>query len=79
MPSRSLLQELEFSDEPKGANLWLVLPNDDGVFQGSENHSGIPCVSPLQTYLDLKNQPERAKDAATELRKRFLNWRQNGE
>ena len=74
MPSRSMLIEMEFSEEPKGANLWLVLPNDEGVFHGSQTHEGIRCVSAVQTYLDLKAQPERAKDAATELRKKLLNW-----
>jgi hypothetical protein len=78
MPSRSLLKELEFSEEPKGANLWLVLPDDEGVFHGSRVQGGIPCVSAVQTYLDLKSQPERAKDAAVELRKRLLNWGQHG-
>ena len=79
MPSRSLLKEIEFSDEPRGANLWLALPDDDGVFQGSRKQAGIPCVSPVQTYLDLKAQPERAKDAAVELRRKLLNWGKHGE
>ena len=75
MPTRHLLNAMEFSEEPKGANLWLVLPDDEGVFQGSELQAGIRCVSPVQTYLDLKNQPERAKDAAAELRRGLLLWR----
>ena len=78
MPSRSLLKELEFTDEPKGANLWLVLPDDEGVFQGSHERDGIQCVSPVQTYLDLKGHPERANDAAAALRSQFLNWRPDG-
>ena len=79
LPSRSLLQEIEFSEEPKGANLWLVLPDDEGVFQGSQTQAGIQCVSPVQTYLDLKDQPERAKDAAVELRSKLLKWGPHGE
>jgi hypothetical protein len=78
MPSRSLLREMDFSDEPKGANLWLVLPNDEGVFHGSQAQEGIRCVSAVQTYLDLKGQPERAKDAAVELRRKLLRWGQHG-
>jgi hypothetical protein len=35
---------------------------------------GVPCVHPLQAYLDLKAQPERAQEAAAELRGRHLNW-----
>jgi len=78
LPSHSLLNEIEFSDEPKGANVWLVVPDDEGVFQGTRKQDGIRCVSPVQTYLDLKDQPERAKDAAVELRKKLLNWGQYG-
>jgi hypothetical protein len=78
MPSRSLLKQIEFSDEPKGANLWLVVPDDEGVFHSSQKHDGIQCVSPVQTYLDLKTQPERAKDAAVELRRKLLNWGKYG-
>ena len=78
MASQYLLKEMEFSDEPKGANLWLVLPDDEGVFHGSQSQDGIRCVSAVQTYLDLKGQPERAKDAAAELRRKLLNWGQHG-
>lgn len=78
MPPRSLLEQIEFSDEPKGANLWIVLPDDEGVFHRSQKQEGIQCVSPVQTYLDLKGQPERAKDAAGELRRKLLNWGQHG-
>ena len=78
MPSRSLLKRMEFSEEPKGANLWLVLPDDEGVFLGSQSQGGIRCVGAVQTYLDLKSHPERAKDAAAELRLKLLNWKRNG-
>jgi hypothetical protein len=73
-PTSSLLKRLEFSEESKGANLWIVLPADEGVFFGSQSQAGIQCVSAIQTYLDLKGQPERANDAAVELRRRLLNW-----
>ena len=79
MPSRSLLEKIQFSEEPKGANLWLVLPDDGGVYHGSQEQGGIRCVSPLQTYLDLKGQPERAQQAAIELRKKFLSWGRHGK
>ncbi|MEW6351449.1 MAG: hypothetical protein AB1646_20545 [Thermodesulfobacteriota bacterium] len=55
-----------------GENLWLVEPNDSGVYEGAEVHHGIRCVSALQTYLDLKGHPERAKEAAEELRMRLI-------
>ena len=71
-----LLKVMEFWEEPKGANLWLVIPDDEGVFHGSKSQDRIRCVSPVQAYLDLKNQPERAKDAALDLRRKLLNWGQ---
>ena len=74
MPPRSVLNEMEFLDEPKGANVWLVLPDDEGVFHGGKSRDDIFCVSPIQVYLDLKGQPERAKDAAVELRRTLLHW-----
>lgn len=77
MPSNSLLNEIEFSDEPRGANLWIVVPDDNGVFSESQDLFDIQCVSPLQTYLDLKSHPERAKEAASELRTSKLHWNVN--
>jgi hypothetical protein len=57
-----------------GANVWIVVPNDTGVFTGGEDRAGIPCVSALQTYLDLKGHAERAGEAAEELRRVCLPW-----
>jgi hypothetical protein len=34
----------------------------------------MPCVHPVQVYLDLKAQPERASEASVEVRKRCLTW-----
>ena len=71
-PSTGLIKDLSFREEARGANTWLVVPNDEGVFDGSEVVDGIPCVHPVQIYVDLKDHPERAAEAATELRKRLL-------
>ncbi|MFW5739323.1 MAG: type IV toxin-antitoxin system AbiEi family antitoxin [Myxococcota bacterium] len=68
------LAEGGFRDEERGANLWLVVPNDEGVFDGHALHQGVPCVHPVQVYLDLKAQPERSAEAAEELRKRLMSW-----
>jgi Transcriptional regulator, AbiEi antitoxin, Type IV TA system len=74
MPPKSFLNSVEFSEEPKGANTWLVIPNDDGVFHGGRDVDGIQCVSPVQAYLDLKGQPERSSEAAQQLKEQYLNW-----
>ncbi len=73
-PSEGLMEDLGFREEPRGANTWLVVPNDEGVFMGSEVVDGIRCVHPVQAYVDLREQPERAAEAAAELRRR-LNLR----
>ena len=72
VPSAALLMELGFREEPRGANTWLVVPNDDGVFHGAGQVAGIRCVHPIQAYLDLKDHPERASEAAEVVRSRLL-------
>ncbi len=69
LPSAGLMRDLGFRDEPRGANTWLVVPNDEGVFAGATIVDGVRCVHPVQAYLDLKNHPERSNEAAAELRK----------
>jgi len=74
-PSDALLSSLAFREEARGANVWLVVPNDEGVFYGAGEHDGVRCVHPVQAYLDLKGHPERARDAANRLRQEHLSWR----
>ncbi len=73
-PSEELLAALKCRREERGSNLWLVLPNDAGVFQGGEHVNGIPCVSAAQVYLDLGAMSERSEEAAEHLRKERLQW-----
>ena len=71
-PSAALKKELGFREESRGANTWLVVPNDEGVFDGVEFVNGIRCVHPVQAYVDLKDHPERASEAAQELLRQLL-------
>jgi hypothetical protein len=82
---QNFLSDIGFRADPRGANVWLVVPNDDGVFQEmrpprwyypaeSDELSDLMCVHPVQIYVDLKAQPERAAEAAAELRSRILGW-----
>lgn len=71
-PSAAVTEDLGFREESRGANTWLVVPNDDAVFAGAEPVDGVRCVHPVQAYLDLKDHPERAAEAASELRRRLL-------
>jgi DNA-binding MarR family transcriptional regulator len=81
----TFLRDIGFREDPRGANVWLVVPNDEGVFQETQTSGDydararhderkIRCVHPVQVYLDLKDHPERAVEAATELRSRLLGW-----
>jgi hypothetical protein len=65
--SPTVSSALGFREEPTGANTWVVLPADDGVFAGAREMDGIRCVHPVQVYVDLKDQPERAGEAAEHL------------
>jgi hypothetical protein len=76
-PPPTLKDKLGFREEARGANLWLVMPNDDGVFHGADDHGGLRCVHPVQAYLDLKDHPERAAEAAERLRSELLSWKRH--
>lgn len=78
VPKEDLLEALNIREESRGSNTWLVVPNDDAVFAGKAEIEGVSCASPLQVYLDLTGHPERAKEAALELRKTRLQWSRNG-
>ncbi|RJR27510.1 MAG: winged helix-turn-helix transcriptional regulator [Desulfobacteraceae bacterium] len=71
-PGNELFNALGFREDEKGANTWLVVPNDEGVFHGAEAKEGIRCVHAVQVYLDLKDHPERSAEAATRLRQDCL-------
>jgi hypothetical protein len=73
LPPAEVLASLGFRDSGAGANVWLTLPRDAGVFQGSTEVQGIRCAHPVQTYVDLKAQPERSREAAEELRRRGIS------
>lgn len=74
-PSDALLSEIGFKEDDKAANVWLILPNDMGVFDGERELEDLPVVHQLQVYLDLKSHAERADEAAEHLLAGHLNWR----
>ena len=73
-PSAVTMKLMGAREAAAGTNLWMVVPNDAGVFAETRSIDGIPCVSPLQTYVDLKNHPERSEEAAEALRRAHLPW-----
>ncbi|MDD2714897.1 MAG: type IV toxin-antitoxin system AbiEi family antitoxin [Candidatus Wallbacteria bacterium] len=76
-PDQTFYEKIGFRKDPRGANLWLLIPNDTEVFLGEKKMEDINCVHPLQVYLDLKAHPERSEEVASELKNRFLNWKNN--
>ena len=74
LPNGEFLTEIGFHVGARGSNTWLVVPDDHGVFTEAIERDGIRCVSPVQTYLDLKGQPERAEEASAELRRLHISW-----
>lgn len=72
-PDAGLEAKLGFRQDARGANLWLVVPNDAGVFDGAEERDAVRCVHPVQVYLDLREHPERATEAAERLRAEYLS------
>ena len=77
-PSPAILERLGFREEERGANLWLVVPNDQGVFHGAMVKDGLRCAHPAQIYVDLKDQRARAPESAERLRTDFLTWGERG-
>lgn len=73
-PGWNLEKELGFERTDRGANLWIIRAKDDGVYEGETVVNRAHVVHPLQAYMDLKDHPERAAEAADNLRERFLTW-----
>lgn len=71
---REAADAVELRRNERGANVQVVGSDDRGVFLGQRELAELPCVSPVQTYLDLGHLPERSDDAARQLRDDGLLW-----
>ena len=65
--SQEYLTELPFKPVTSGANIRIISPYDDGVFYGTRNIRGQSVASPVQCYLDLKDEKARGEEAAEAL------------
>jgi len=74
LPEPRVVETLGFRETARGPNVWLVVPNDEGVFQGSVVCAGVPCVHPVQAVLDLPYHPERSEEAANRIHESYLEW-----
>jgi DNA-binding Lrp family transcriptional regulator len=71
---RDAADAIEMRRNERGANVQLIGPDDRGVFDGQRDIDELPCVAPVQVYLDLLALPERAREAAEELRHSGELW-----
>jgi hypothetical protein len=67
-----IMGEVGLKKVTSGSNVSLLVPYDFGVFYGTREYEGIPVVSGVQLYLDLKNFKERGEEAAQVLYERVL-------
>ena len=58
-----------------GANVWLLEPYDDVVFERTTSREGAACVSPTQLAVDLLTGPSRDPSEGEEL----LAWMKGNE
>lgn len=65
-------EQIGLRQSEKGSNVQLIAPDDEGVFSGVRDIEGLPCVSAVQVYLDLRHLPERGPEAAASLRQEGL-------
>ncbi|HSZ14141.1 MAG TPA: type IV toxin-antitoxin system AbiEi family antitoxin [Solirubrobacteraceae bacterium] len=71
---RDAADAIDLRRNERGANVQLIGPDDRGVFDGQQDVDELPCVSRVQAYLDLLALPERAREAAEELRHDGAIW-----
>lgn len=68
-PLSSFAEALGAREVTTGGNLWLIAPEDAGVFQAAQTSEGYPLVCDAQIYLDLLQVGLRGPDQANALRK----------
>ena len=70
--SEGNINELPFKPVTSGANIRIISPYDDGVFYGTRNIRGQSVASPVQCYLDLKDEKARGEEAAEALLEKVI-------
>lgn len=66
---RQVLEIIAARRVTSGGNLWLIVPEDEGVWQEGQEIGDFPLVSDVQIYLDLLQVGQRGPETAAELRK----------
>jgi len=68
------IKKLDLRPVESGANIYLIEPYDEGVFQGLQTINGKKIVSNIQLYLDLYNYPKRGREQADFLREKKIKF-----
>ena len=68
-------ERLDLRPAESGANVWLLEPYDDVVFDRAASREGVVCVSPTQLAVDLLTGPGRDPSEGEEL----LAWMKGHE
>ena len=70
VPEDATLERLGFRHVTDAGKVWLLVPDDEGVFLETQETQGLPLASDAQVYLDLQRTGLRGPDQAAALR----NW-----
>lgn len=73
-PGAALRDSLPFQETAGEGNIWLVVPKDDGVFEGAVDGDGFRCAHPAQVFVDLKDMPGPVEKAGQMLRERAMDF-----
>jgi len=77
-PPNAVLDALGFREDTRAPNLTLLLPDDEGVFVGARPVEGFNCVAPVQAFVDLQRESERAEEFGQALRAKILTSAKTG-
>ena len=64
----AVASDIGFRTDTEAPNVRLLIPDDEGVFEGARVVEGLRCVAPAQVYVDLTREPERADEFAAAIR-----------
>jgi hypothetical protein len=68
LPDAATLQQLGLRLTNEGGNLWLHVPDDEGILTETQTINHLTLVTDAQIYLDLQRTGLRGPDAAAALR-----------
>jgi hypothetical protein len=70
LPDAATLERLGLRPVTEAGKVWLLVPDDEGMFLETQNIQDLPLASDAQIYLDLQGTGLRGPDQAAALR----NW-----